>query len=117
MSAGPRTLAFSSPGLPTISGAPVALEAGSAASITLQNVPQGARAGVAIAPGIIAFVADQFNNPLTRPTPVTVSVAAGGGTVSGATATTDLTGNALVLVALHRRLRSGRACCDSPPTR
>lgn len=94
VSAGPRTLGFSSPGLPTISSAPVALEAGSAATITLQNVPTGARAGVVIAPGIIVSLADQFNNPVTRPTQVTATVATGGGTLSGATATTDLTGSA-----------------------
>lgn len=94
VSAGPRTLAFSSPGLPTISATPVALEAGSAATITLQNVPSGARAGVAIAPGIIATLADQFQNPVTRPTQVTATVVSGGGTLSGATATSDLTGSA-----------------------
>lgn len=94
VSAGPRTLAFSSPGLPTINSAPVALEAGSAATITLQNVPSGARAGVAIAPGIIATLADQFQNPVTRPTQVTATVVSGGGTLSGATATSDLTGSA-----------------------
>lgn len=91
---GPRTLAFSSPGLPTISAAPVGLEAGSAATITLENIPAGARAGVPVSPGIVAVVADQFANPLTRPTAVTATVASGGGTLSGATATTDLTGRA-----------------------
>ncbi|MEP7381332.1 MAG: Ig-like domain-containing protein [Gemmatimonadota bacterium] len=94
VASGPRTLAFSSAGLPTIAATPLALEAGSATTITLQNVPVGARAGVTVSPGIVALVADQFDNPLTRPTPVTATIASGGGVVSGGTATTDLTGHA-----------------------
>lgn len=94
VSGGPRTIAFSTPGVPTIAATPIALEAGAAATITLQNVPTGARAGVVVAPGIVATVTDQYANPLSRPTPVTATVASGGGTLSGATATTDASGNA-----------------------
>ena len=94
VSGGPRTLAFSAPGIPTIAATPILLEAGAAATLALQNVPTGARAGVVVAPGIVVRVVDQFDNPLTRPTPVTATIASGGGTLSGATATTDASGNA-----------------------
>ena len=95
VSGGARTLAFSSAGLPPLAAAPVLLEAGAAAVIALQNIPATARAGVAVAPGIIATVSDQFTNPLARPTPVTASLAQGGGLVSGGTATTDGAGQAV----------------------
>jgi hypothetical protein len=49
---------------------------------------------VIVAPGIVATVADQFGNPLTRPTTVTATIASGGGAVAGGTATTDATGRA-----------------------
>lgn len=94
VSGGPRTIAFSSTGLPTIAATPIALEAGAPSTISLENVPAGARAGVIIDPGIVATVADQFGNPLTRPTTVTASIAAGGGAVAGGTATTDAAGRA-----------------------
>lgn len=94
VSEGPRTIGFSTTGAPTLTAPPVALEAGLTATITLQNVPGVARAGVPIAPGIVARLVDGFGNPMTRTTTVTASVATGGGAVSGATATTNAQGDA-----------------------
>ncbi len=94
VSDGPRTIAFGAPGIPSINGTPVALEAGLTASLTLTNVPTNARAGILVAPGITARIRDQFNNPILRPTTVTASIASGGGTLQGATASTGTTGEA-----------------------
>lgn len=95
VSDGPRTLAFSTTGAPTVVATPTTLEAGTTASITLQNVPAIARAGVPIAPVIVARLADQFGNLMTRPTPVTASLALGAGTITGGTAQTSPQGDAV----------------------
>ena len=95
VSAGVRTIGFTSNGVPAVAATPIALDPGTAATLTLQNVPAIARAGVPIAPGVTVSVTDQFNNPLSRPaTTVTVSVAQGGGAVGGGTASTDTDGRA-----------------------
>ncbi|MCC6929133.1 MAG: Ig-like domain-containing protein [Gemmatimonadaceae bacterium] len=94
VSAGPRTIGFSTTGATTLTAPPVALEAGLTSTITLANVPGVARAGVPIAPGIVARLVDSFGNPMTRTTTVTASIASGGGTVNGATATTNAQGDA-----------------------
>lgn len=96
VSGGARTIAFTSAGLPAVVAAPVTLDPGLAATIVLQNVPATARAGIVVAPGIVAVVSDRFNNPITRPVvTVTASVSQGGGTLAGSTATTDTSGKAM----------------------
>lgn len=111
---GPRVLAFTAAGLPPIASGSVQLDPGLAATVTLTNVPATARAGIAVAPAIVATVADAFGNALTKPaTTVTATVAAGGGVVAGGTATTDASGsatfNALTIEGLvgDKRLRFG----------
>jgi adhesin/invasin len=94
VSAGPRTIAFTATGLPTVAAPPVALEAGTTATITLQNVPTFARAGVVIAPGVVARLSDAFGNPMSRPTPVTATLAQGSGAIAGNAATTNTLGEA-----------------------
>jgi hypothetical protein len=92
---GARVLNFTFGTLPPLSSSSVALEAGPAATITLQNVPASLRAGVVISPAVTAVLSDAFANPLTRSTTsVTVSLDGGGGTVVGGSASVDSTGRA-----------------------
>lgn len=92
---GPRVLAFTAPGLPPITSGVITLDPGLAATISVQNVPATARAGLPIAPALIATVSDGFGNPVSRPaTTVTATVSSGGGVVAGGTASTDSTGRA-----------------------
>lgn len=92
---GARVLSFTLGALPSLSSSTVALEAGLAASITLQNVPSSLRAGVVISPAVVAVLSDAFSNPLTRSSSsVTVSLDGGAGTVVGGSASLDSTGRA-----------------------
>lgn len=91
----PRVVSFASTGLPSITSGPITLEPGLPATIELQNTPTSARAGIAIAPVVTASLADAFGNVVTRPpTTITVTVAQGGGVVTGGTALTDVDGRA-----------------------
>jgi len=95
VSGGPRTIAFSTTGAPVAGASAVTLQAGPAASITLANVPTTARAGVPVDPVITATVSDQFSNPLASPSvAVTATLAQGSGTLAGATANTNASGQA-----------------------
>jgi adhesin/invasin len=95
--AGPNGLSASSSGL---SGSPVAFSAtgvaGAAATVTAQSLTsQNGRLGIQATAAPSVLVRDAFNNPVAGQA-VTFAVTAGGGSVTGGSATTDGLGIATV---------------------
>lgn len=89
---GQRTLRFDSPGLQSITAAPISVGAGIPANLTFsagnfQTAPAGT--GVAIAPAVL--VTDAAGNPAVN-VPVSFEVASGGGSIVAGTGVTNALG-------------------------
>jgi alpha-tubulin suppressor-like RCC1 family protein len=95
-SIGQRTLLFTSSGLQAIASAPINLRAGPAAALTPQGGNgQSAPVGTAVAVSPSVKVTDASGNPVPGFT-VAFAIAAGGGSVTGASPVTDAGGIAAV---------------------
>jgi len=91
---GARTLSFSTSGLPALLSGPIQLNAGASATVTAVGATAlSGTAGVAVGTPITVSVADQSGNPVAGAT-VTFAVTAGGGSVTGATPATSVSGQA-----------------------
>ncbi len=91
---GSYTLLFSSTGLTATSSASFSLTAGAAAQISASSATtQSATVGTAVATPPSVLVVDAVGNPVSG-VPVTFAVTAGGGSLNGASQTTDSTGTA-----------------------
>ncbi len=94
--AGNRTLSFSSSGLTPATSSAIAITAGAATTIAISaGDGQSAVVGAAVATPPAALVADQSGNPVSG-VAVTFAVATGGGSLTGAAATSNASGIAAV---------------------
>ena len=93
---GSRTLSFSSSGLTPVASGSISVSAGAATVIAVHaGNNQTTAPGAAVAVNPAARVSDADNNPVSG-VAVTFTVSAGGGNVTGATATSDASGIATV---------------------
>jgi hypothetical protein len=92
--AGPYTLSFSTTGVNPLTSATIQLAPGSATKLILAVAPPATAVGGApLVPAPAVRLADAVGNPVsTAGVQVTATLAAGTGTLAGATATTDATG-------------------------
>jgi uncharacterized repeat protein (TIGR03803 family) len=82
--AGAYTLTASDTGDTSVTSSSFTISAAAASKVVFNQQPTAVTAGVAISPSITVDVEDQFNNIVTSDSSnVTLSVASGGGTVSG----------------------------------